>query len=77
MENLLGLAILLLVGALWTVIWTTVWRRAGYSKGYSVLFGILMLFPLTFFVMLIVLVTKEWPLHREIKELRARCDMIT
>jgi hypothetical protein len=69
MPILIGILIAILIACMWGAVWV----RAGYSKVFSILASVLMLIPLANLVMFIILITKEWPVHKELRTLRIRC----
>lgn len=73
MEHWMPILFGILIAILIACMWGAVWRRAGYSKVFSILASVLMLIPLANLVMFIILITKEWPVHKELRTLRVRC----
>lgn len=53
------------------VIFWKIWSKAGFSGAMS----LLMLIPIVNFIMLCVLAFGEWPIHREMEQLRAQLMM--
>ena len=72
MEGILKPILLLLVVVFVIALWGTIFVKAGYRGWWSVLMGVLMLTPAALIVML-VLAEREWPIHREMRDLRIRC----
>jgi hypothetical protein len=48
-------------------LWGTIFRKAGYSFWLS----LLMFVPLANFIWLLIFAFSEWPIHRELNQLRA------
>ena len=52
-----------------------IWWRIMSKTGHSGWLGLLMFVPLANFVMLVVLAFGEWPMHREMADLRRRATV--
>jgi hypothetical protein len=77
MDNWMPILFGILIAVLIACMWGAIWLRAGYSKSFSIVASVLMLVPLANLVMFIVLITKEWPVHKELRALRIRCGEAT
>ena len=69
----MGLAVILIAGffallmlALTVLVWWKIFSKAGYSGAM----GLLMLVPLVNFVMILILAFGQWPIHRELEQLK-------
>ena len=62
-------SIAVLVGVLW-------WKIVG-KTGYSGWMGLLILLPVVNLVILLILAFGEWPIHRELEELRQRAGALS
>jgi len=68
-EETFQIIIYLLVYALLTLgLWGTIFVKAGYSGWW----GLLMLIPGVNLVMIIIFLVRQWPIQREVRELRMR-----
>lgn len=65
---LFGLVLGLGVLALVVTIWWSIFSKAGYHGAM----GLLMLVPLANIIALLILAFAEWPIHRELRQLRQR-----
>lgn len=70
MSNAIGtlISLILLAGILF--LFDTTWWRIFSKAGRSRAMGLLMFIPLVNFIMLLVLTFGEWPVHKELRELR-------
>lgn len=50
-------------------IWAAIFPKAGYPRWWAVL----IIIPIANLVVLIILAAQEWPIHREMRDLRIRC----
>lgn len=69
MEGIFGVIIGLLVVGFIITIWAAIFGKAGYS-GWL---GVLMIVPVANLIMLIIFAAREWPVQREVRDLRIRC----
>ena len=71
MERILILIFWLLVAGSIIAIWAAIFDKAGYS-GWL---GLLIILPVANLIMLIVFAALEWPIQREVRDLRIRCGV--
>lgn len=51
----------------------TIWAAIFGKAGYSGWLGVLMIVPVANLIMLIIFAAREWPVQREVRDLRIRC----
>ncbi len=61
---ILGFSLVMIIVAV--IIWWKIFAKAGYSGAM----GLLMFIPLVNLIMLLILAFGEWPIHRELQQLR-------
>jgi len=59
------------VGLAMTAVGIIAWWKIFSKAGYSGAMGLLMLVPIVNFIMILVLAFGQWPIHRELEQLRA------
>jgi len=74
-EYFLGASLFVLLGSLfvaviWIILWTVIFKKAGHTA--SLLLGILMAIPLANIFMFLVFALGQWPIERELWELKSR-----
>jgi len=69
---LLGGGVVLLIALIVIVIAIVIWWSIFSKAGYSGALGLLMLIPIANLIVLLILAFGEWPIQRELRELRAR-----
>lgn len=66
----LGLVVVLLFSLAMLILTVIIWWKIFSKAGYSGAMGLLMLLPFVNFIMILVLAFGQWPIHRELEQLR-------
>ena len=65
-----GLVVVLLFSLAMLILTVVIWWKIFSKAGYSGAMSLLMLLPIVNFIMCLVLAFGQWPIHRELEQLR-------
>lgn len=66
----IGLVVLLLFSLAMFILSIVIWWKIFSKAGYSGAMSLLMLLPIVNLIMMLVLAFGQWPIHRELEQLR-------
>ncbi len=69
------LLVTLLIGVASIVLAVVIYWKIFSKAGYNGAMGLLMFIPIANFIAILILAFGEWPIHRELNDLRARAGM--